>query len=120
MAAIFSLRSPYESRATVLVFAALTALSVLAARRLSWMAIRRLRSRGYNQSQAIIVGTGRVARKTGRALRHASWMGIKTLGLRRGQPGTLDRRPGHPRHHRRSAGADRKTQGRPRLHLPCR
>src|SRR5207247_2422853 len=47
---------------------------------LSWAAIRRLRTQGFNQSQAILVGTGRVARKTARALRHASWMGIKVLG----------------------------------------
>jgi Undecaprenyl-phosphate glucose phosphotransferase len=78
--AIFSVRSPYESRTTVLVFSGLTAVSVLAARRTSWMAIRKLRTRGFNQSLAILVGTGRVARKTCRALRHASWMGIKVLG----------------------------------------
>jgi Undecaprenyl-phosphate glucose phosphotransferase len=29
----------------------------------------------------VIVGTGRVARKTARALRHASWMGIRTVGF---------------------------------------
>jgi exopolysaccharide biosynthesis polyprenyl glycosylphosphotransferase len=39
-----------------------------------------MRRRGYNQSFAIIVGTGRVARKTAKALRHASWMGIKNIG----------------------------------------
>src|SRR5947199_296163 len=30
---------------------------------------------------AVSVGTGRVARKTPRALRHANWMGIKNLGF---------------------------------------
>jgi len=78
---IFSVRSPYQSRGTVLVFSGLTAASVLALRRFSWVAIRRLRTRGFNQSLAILVGTGRVARKTSRALRHASWMGIKVLGF---------------------------------------
>jgi Undecaprenyl-phosphate glucose phosphotransferase len=77
---IFSVRSSYQSRTTVLVFSALTAISVLMLRRFSWLAIRRLRTRGFNQSLAILVGTGRVARKTCRALRHAGWMGIKVFG----------------------------------------
>ena len=53
----------------------------LLGRRLSWAAIRTLRSHGYNQTFALIVGAGRVARKTERALRHASWMGIKNVGF---------------------------------------
>ncbi|MCS6850531.1 MAG: undecaprenyl-phosphate glucose phosphotransferase [Gemmataceae bacterium] len=81
MATIFFLHDPYESRATMLLFTGLTATALLVARRCSWAAIRRLRANGFNQARAIIVGTGRVARKTARALRHASWMGIKNLGF---------------------------------------
>ena len=81
MATTFYLHDPYESRVTMVLFSVLVGLSVLAARRLSWSAIRRLRSRGYNQTHAVIVGTGRVARKTALALRHASWMGIRTIGF---------------------------------------
>jgi Undecaprenyl-phosphate glucose phosphotransferase len=81
MAASFYLRDAYESRAAMGLFSALVGLLVLAARRLSWSAIRRLRSHGYNQTHAVIVGTGRVARKTALALRHASWMGFKTIGF---------------------------------------
>jgi Undecaprenyl-phosphate glucose phosphotransferase len=81
MATTFYLRDSYESRATMVLFSLLAGVLVLAARRLSWSAIRRLRSRGYNQTHAVIVGTGRVARKTALALRHASWMGFKTLGF---------------------------------------
>jgi Undecaprenyl-phosphate glucose phosphotransferase len=81
MATTFYLRDPYESRITMVLFSLLLGVSMLAARRLSWSAIRRLRSRGYNQTHAVIVGTGRVARKTALALRHASWMGIKTIGF---------------------------------------
>src|SRR4029077_3984570 len=44
------------------------------------------RSAGYNQSLALIIGTGRVARKTAWALRHASWMGIRNLGFVEDQP----------------------------------
>jgi Undecaprenyl-phosphate glucose phosphotransferase len=83
---IFSIHSPYESRITVLVFSGLTIVIVLTARRLSWIGIRWLRTRGFNQSLAILVGTGRVARKTARAFRRASWMGIKVLGHVEDQP----------------------------------
>jgi Undecaprenyl-phosphate glucose phosphotransferase len=86
MSTTFYLHDPYESRATMLLFSLLTVAGVLAARRLSWFAIRYLRSHGYNQTRALIVGTGRVARKTARALRHASWMGIKNLGFIEDQP----------------------------------
>jgi Undecaprenyl-phosphate glucose phosphotransferase len=81
MATTFYLRDSYESRATMVLFSLLAGVLVLAARRLSWSAIRHLRSRGYNQTHAVIVGSGRVARKTALALRHASWMGIKAVGF---------------------------------------
>ena len=81
MSTTFYLHDPYESRATMVLFTLLTASGVLAARRASWAAIRHLRSQGYNQTYAVIIGTGRVARKTARALRNASWMGIKTIGF---------------------------------------
>lgn len=81
MATTFYRHDPYESRGTMVLFTALTAASVFLIRRLTWAVIRKLRTRGFNQSYAIIVGTGRVARKTARALRHASWMGLRNLGF---------------------------------------
>lgn len=81
VATSFSLHDGYESRVTMLVFAGLAGSSILVARRLTWSALRALRARGYNQSRAIIVGTGRLARQTARALRHASWMGIRNVGF---------------------------------------
>lgn len=81
IAATFGLHDPYQSRATLGIFLLLTAVLVFLSRRFTWMAIRWLRTRGYNQTQAIVVGTGRVARKTARALRRASWMGIKNIGF---------------------------------------
>jgi Undecaprenyl-phosphate glucose phosphotransferase len=81
MATAFFLHDPFESRGMMGLFAVLTASGVLTARRLSWAAIRTLRSQGYNQAFAVIVGTGRVARKTARALRSANWMGIKNVGF---------------------------------------
>jgi Undecaprenyl-phosphate glucose phosphotransferase len=89
MATTFWLQDTYESRATMLLFTCMTATGVLVARRISWSAIRNLRSRGYNQSFSVIVGTGRVARKTARALRHASWMGIRNLGFVEDYPNRL-------------------------------
>jgi exopolysaccharide biosynthesis polyprenyl glycosylphosphotransferase len=86
IATTFSLHDPYESRATMVLFSGLTGTGILAARRCTCVALRWLRSRGYNQNNAVIVGTGRVARKTARALRHASWMGIKALGFVEDQP----------------------------------
>src|SRR5262249_46588596 len=86
MAVIFCLRIPYESRPALFLFTPLTAAGVLATRRASWATIRHLRSRGCNQMHAVIVGTGRVARKTARSLRRASWMGIKNLGFIEDQP----------------------------------
>src|SRR5262249_36027117 len=58
-------------------------------RRLSWGLIHTLRSRGYNPTYSIIVGTGRAARKMARALHKVSWMGIKNVGCVEERPGAL-------------------------------
>jgi Undecaprenyl-phosphate glucose phosphotransferase len=81
MATIFLRQDPYETRSTIVLFAGISGVMVLLLRRITWYSIGLLRRRGYNQSFAIIVGTGRSARKMARALRHASWMGIKNLGF---------------------------------------
>src|SRR5262249_30240368 len=86
MATIFMLQDPYESRASMLLFVVLTAGGVLVVRRLSWIVIRFFRSRGWNQTHAVIVGTGRTARKIARTLRRVHWMGIKNLGFVEDQP----------------------------------
>jgi Undecaprenyl-phosphate glucose phosphotransferase len=81
LATLFFQHDPYESRAIIVLFSCLNMLGVLAGRRLAWGLIRFLRSRGFNQKFALIVGTGRVARKTARALRRTSWLGIKNVGF---------------------------------------
>jgi Undecaprenyl-phosphate glucose phosphotransferase len=86
IAATFSLHDRYESRLNMAMFLGMTAAFILAWRRLSWSAVRWLRRRGFNQTHAIIVGTGRVARRTAKALRQASWMGIKTIGFVEDEP----------------------------------
>jgi Undecaprenyl-phosphate glucose phosphotransferase len=75
----FAMQSPYKSRAMFALFVGLAAGVVLLARRLSWSTLGRLRSHGYNQSHALIVGTGRLARRTARSLRESSWLGIHTV-----------------------------------------
>jgi Undecaprenyl-phosphate glucose phosphotransferase len=86
IAGTFGLQSHYESRATFMLFVVLTAVLLLLMRRFNWLAIRLLRSSGFNQTQAMIVGTGRAARKTARALRATSWLGIKNVGFVEDQP----------------------------------
>ncbi len=86
LATAFYVRDAYESRLAMLVFYVLAGTFVLLARRASWQTIRRLRRQGYNRMPALIVGTGRVARKTARALRHASWTGMYALGFIEDQP----------------------------------
>jgi Undecaprenyl-phosphate glucose phosphotransferase len=86
IAATFGLHDPYESRTTMAAFLLLCPPLLLLERRVTWMLIRWLRARGFNQTQAIIVGTGRVARKTARSLRRASWMGIKNIGFIEDRP----------------------------------
>jgi Undecaprenyl-phosphate glucose phosphotransferase len=89
LATTFYRRDPYESRLTLTLFFVLTPAAVLVQRRLTWGLIRALRQAGYNQSFALLVGSGRVARKAARALRRASWMGIKSVGFVDDNPGPL-------------------------------
>jgi Undecaprenyl-phosphate glucose phosphotransferase len=89
LATIFYRHDGYESRVTMLLFSGLTGAGLLTMRRLSWAVIRTLRSHGYNQHFSLVVGAGRVARKTARALRKASWMGIKNVGFVEERPSGL-------------------------------
>lgn len=80
MAMSFYRQDPYESRAAMILFSVFAFVSVLGARRMGWWGVHLIRRRGYNQSYALIVGTGRSARKLSRTLRRASWLGIRTIG----------------------------------------
>lgn len=86
VAATFGLHNPYESRTAILIFIALTMTLILVFRRLCWIGVHWLRRRGFNQTQTLIIGTGRVARKTARSLRHTTWLGFKNVGFIEDQP----------------------------------
>ena len=95
MATSFATQHHYESRLAMLMFVVAALVALLAARRATWKAVRRLRARGVNQSQALIVGTGRLARRTVRTLRSINWSGIQTVGYvedesHRGPASTVD------------------------------
>lgn len=80
IATIFVQHKHYYSRLAMGMFLVGSLVAILVARRLSWMALRRLRRRGVNQSHALIVGNGRLARRTVRTLRTVSWSGIQPVG----------------------------------------
>ncbi len=85
----FALRYQYESRIAFAIFTALAFVGLLAFRRLTWFSVGRLRSGGYNQSHALIVGTGRLARRTARSFKLSSWMGIQTVAYVEDDPGKV-------------------------------
>jgi Undecaprenyl-phosphate glucose phosphotransferase len=80
MATSFARQNHYESRLAMGLFVGSALVLVVAARRASWQAVRKLRKRGRNQTRALVVGTGRLARRTVRTLRVVSWSGIRPVG----------------------------------------
>ncbi len=80
MATSFARQAQHESRGAMVLFAVSAVVGVVATRRLSWTAMRKLRARGVNQSHALIVGTGRLARRTVQTLRAVNWSGIQPVG----------------------------------------
>jgi exopolysaccharide biosynthesis polyprenyl glycosylphosphotransferase len=81
MAASFARHATYESRPVVAAFAGLAFALAAASRRAAWFALGRLRAKGYNQSHALIVGTGRLARRTAKGLKAAAWTGIRPVAF---------------------------------------
>ncbi|WP_439631819.1 undecaprenyl-phosphate glucose phosphotransferase [Gemmata sp.] len=80
MATSFARQNHYESRLAMAAFVGTALVSVVFTRRMSWKAVRLLRANGVNQSRALVVGSGRLARRTVRTLRAVSWSGIKPVG----------------------------------------
>lgn len=80
MATSFARQAQHESRVVMALFAGGVFAAVVAARRVGWGVVRRLRARGVNQSHALIVGSGRLARRAARTLDGVAWTGIRTVG----------------------------------------
>jgi Undecaprenyl-phosphate glucose phosphotransferase len=80
IATSFARQAQYESRGAMVMFAVFSLVGIVAARRASWTGVRALRSRGVNRSNALVVGTGRLARRTVRTLRVVNWSGIQPVG----------------------------------------
>lgn len=89
LSALFFLQDPYESRGNFLLFGFGTFVSVLAVRRIGWTVLRRLRAHGINRTQALIVGTGRAARRLAKTLRRLRWLGIMNAGFIEDRRGPL-------------------------------
>jgi Undecaprenyl-phosphate glucose phosphotransferase len=77
---------PDTSRYQLLSIVGLSSVLLFSVRRLWWYAIGSLRARGYNPTPVVIVGTGRVARRTARGIAHAGWTGMHVLGFIEDEP----------------------------------
>jgi Undecaprenyl-phosphate glucose phosphotransferase len=86
LATLFYRQDHFESRLAILLFYGLTMAGILVVRRISWGSLRFLRQSGFNRSPVLIVGTGRVARKTANALQQAGWTGLYVLGFVEDEP----------------------------------
>ena len=86
VAITFAMQSPYRPRGVLALFPLCAMATVLLERRASWAVLGRLRAEGFNQSHALIVGTGRLARRTSRALTESNWLGIRTVAYVEDQP----------------------------------
>jgi Undecaprenyl-phosphate glucose phosphotransferase len=76
----FYRRDPYESRIALAMFFGLNLMWLIIARRFLWKLIRWFRKRGFNQGKAIVVGTGRTARKVVNTLQNNPWTGLDAVG----------------------------------------
>ncbi|MBX7073145.1 MAG: undecaprenyl-phosphate glucose phosphotransferase [Pirellulales bacterium] len=88
VAAVFYRRELYESRLALGTFAALLPLGLVASRYLLWGALRRARSRGLNHSRALIVGSGRLARRVSQIIHKNRWTGLEAIGFVEDDPAT--------------------------------
>src|SRR5262245_36224050 len=89
MATIFFLHDPYESRANMVLFWLLTLTAIFLARRAGWGVVRTLRSRGFNQTFSLTVGSGRGARRLAATLHRVNWLGIRNVGFVEERPTAL-------------------------------
>lgn len=81
LSTIFLSRSAYEPRLALMIFGVVETCLVFMGRRMGWSVLRRLRQAGFDLSNCVVVGSGREARRTYRALRKSRWLGLHMLGF---------------------------------------
>lgn len=82
----FAMQSPYRPRGVLAIFPVFATPCILVLRRLSWNLLGKLRQRGWNQSHALVVGTGRLARHTTRLLEETPTLGIQVVAHVQDEP----------------------------------
>lgn len=77
----FYRRDLYESRLALALFLGLNVLGLTLTRRLVWRLLKYMRGRGLNYGRAVIVGTGRNARRVARTIQENGWTGLEAVGF---------------------------------------
>lgn len=86
----FAMQAEYRPRGVLALFPMLAVALVLGVRRVAWAFLGRLRAGGFNQSHALVIGSGRLARHTARSLQRSPWLGITPVAF------ADDQKPAHP------------------------
>ena len=81
IAVTFYRRDLYESRLALGLFLALNMAGLVLVRRALWWTVGRYRAAGAMPARALIVGSGRCARRVAGTLARHRWTGLKTLGF---------------------------------------
>jgi Undecaprenyl-phosphate glucose phosphotransferase len=77
---------PSGTHWSIALFLVAATSALFGLRRIWWVLIGSLRARGYNPTPVLIVGTGRVARRTARAISQAGWTGMHVFGFIEDEP----------------------------------
>lgn len=77
----FYRRDLYESRLALALFPALNTVGLVLARRAVWQGLKYLRGHGLNYGRAVIVGTGRTARRVAQTIQNNGWTGLEAIGF---------------------------------------
>ena len=93
MAFLSLYRDFYVSRLTIIIFAVLTPLTMMALRLLLYLFVRRARQQGRYLRRVLIVGAGVAGRRLEQCFRAYPWMGLSVVGFvddsKMGEPGVL-------------------------------
>ena len=77
----FYRRDGYESRLALGAFLVLDTAGLVLVRRVLWAGLKCLRRRGLNYGRAVVIGTGRTARRVAQTLQDNTWTGLELVGF---------------------------------------